>query len=289
MVSFRMSGKPTLYGLLALSVMEIVASQKPGSPLAILQQPTQGFNALTVAVSSPQTAPPPQPGSPTPLKTNRISLITTQAPSFAQPALSSTASQGNAAMQQAIPTQPPSFKATSFKDLQSHWSQPFVELLAARGIVSGYTDGTFQPDRNIQAAHFGIMLHQAKLYRLKVRRREQAMVISSTTQISPPSLHEPLSASTTSPIAETEATDLLRSHNIRTRAQAAVFIYRNLQAPLVGNASATDSLAVQTAPASRPWQILEPTFSESDEDQTSPGLSEAYQWSVIEPDWVAQG
>ncbi len=274
MVSFRISENPTIYGLLALSVMEVVASQKPGSPMAILQQPTQGFNASAIAVSPEPTAPTVQSVSSASFKSATIPLV---APSFAEPNLSSA--PGNAEIQQLMPT-----RNTSFRDLQSHWSQPFVELLATRGIISGHVDGTFQPDRKIQATHFGMMLHQAKLYRLQVLQRELGMVASSTLPVSP-SMSRALEAS--SSMAETEAAVLLRTHDIRTRAQAAVFIYRNLQAPIVGQIPTTKSIEAQATPISTPSQHPEPTFSEV--ERVSPGLSEPFQWSTVDPEWIAQG
>lgn len=281
MVSFRISGNPTIYGLLALSAMELAASQKAGSPLAILQQPTKGFKASTTAASPQQAAP--QPVSPAHLATATISPAE-EVPSFAAPNHGTT-TQGNIASQPVI-----SINTTPFRDLQSHWSQPFVELLAARGIISGYADGTFQPDRDIQAAHFGMMLHQAKLYRLKVLQRELGVVASSTIPVSPPSITKSLRASTSATVPETEAAILLQTHDIRTRAQAAVFIYRNLQDPIVSQVpSTTESFAAQTIPISQSGSAPQPTFSGRDEDQQSPRLSETFQWSTIEPDWVAQG
>lgn len=259
--------------------MEFVASQKPGSPLAILQQPTQGFNASTVAVSPPQTSPP-QNVSPFNLEANPIS-IAAQAPSSADPNFSSTTTQNNHKTQPA--------RSTSFRDLQSHWSQPFVEVLAARGIISGYTDGTFQPDRDIQASHFSLMLNQAKLYRLKVLQRELGIIASSAAQVSPPSIDENLQAASLYPTAETEAALLINTHDIRTRAQAAVFIYRNLQAPLVSTIPATEKFAAQVSLASiHPGRNSEPTFSESEEKQKSPGGSDTFQWPRTKPNWVAQ-
>jgi hypothetical protein len=36
--------------------------------------------------------------------------------------------------------------ASTFPDLQNHWSRPFVEALTAQNIIAGYPDGTFRPD-----------------------------------------------------------------------------------------------------------------------------------------------
>ena len=42
----------------------------------------------------------------------------------------------------------------TFRDLENHWSKSYVEALKARGILNGYPDGTFQPDRTVTRAEF---------------------------------------------------------------------------------------------------------------------------------------
>ncbi|HIK56406.1 MAG TPA: family 10 glycosylhydrolase [Synechococcales cyanobacterium M55_K2018_004] len=54
-------------------------------------------------------------------------------------------------------TAPPS----SFTDIQNHWARPFIEALAARGIVRGFGDGTFRPNQTITRAEFAAMLRGA--------------------------------------------------------------------------------------------------------------------------------
>lgn len=46
----------------------------------------------------------------------------------------------------------------SFTDINSHWSQSNVELLASKLIVDGVTDTLFEPDRNITRAEFAALL-----------------------------------------------------------------------------------------------------------------------------------
>jgi hypothetical protein len=46
----------------------------------------------------------------------------------------------------------------TFGDVEGHWSQDAVEVLAARGIVSGTGDGTFSPDQKLTRAQFTKML-----------------------------------------------------------------------------------------------------------------------------------
>ncbi|MGQ9533507.1 MAG: S-layer homology domain-containing protein, partial [Desulfotomaculales bacterium] len=48
-----------------------------------------------------------------------------------------------------------------FKDLSGHWAEDVVLKLAARGVISGYPDGTFKPDNNVTRAEFAKMLAAA--------------------------------------------------------------------------------------------------------------------------------
>lgn len=45
-----------------------------------------------------------------------------------------------------------------FDDLIGHWSAPFVEALAAKNLVKGFLDGTFQPDRQVTRAQFAALI-----------------------------------------------------------------------------------------------------------------------------------
>ncbi len=45
-----------------------------------------------------------------------------------------------------------------FADLVGHWSAPFVEALAAKGLVKGFLDGSFQPDRQVTRAQFAALI-----------------------------------------------------------------------------------------------------------------------------------
>lgn len=41
--------------------------------------------------------------------------------------------------------------AVNYSDLKNHWAKEYMEDLAAKGLLSGYTDGTMKPDKNITA------------------------------------------------------------------------------------------------------------------------------------------
>ena len=42
----------------------------------------------------------------------------------------------------------------SFKDIQGHWSQEYVEVLSDSKLVNGYEDGTFKPNNSITKVEF---------------------------------------------------------------------------------------------------------------------------------------
>lgn len=62
----------------------------------------------------------------------------------------------------AIEVYPVQRDRTTFKDIQGHQAQEQVEELAARGIVHGYEDGTYQPDRPVTRAELVAMIAACK-------------------------------------------------------------------------------------------------------------------------------
>ncbi|GAU77823.1 S-layer homology domain-containing protein [Fusibacter sp. 3D3] len=48
----------------------------------------------------------------------------------------------------------PSFATSTPTDIQGHWSEPFVTSLVGQGVISGYPDGTFKPDKAISNVEF---------------------------------------------------------------------------------------------------------------------------------------
>jgi len=49
----------------------------------------------------------------------------------------------------------------SFNDIQGHWAQGYIELLANKLVVDGVTDTSFQPERNITRAEFAALVVRA--------------------------------------------------------------------------------------------------------------------------------
>ena len=52
-------------------------------------------------------------------------------------------------------------QSRTFPDVQGHWAQTFIEILAARGVILGFPDGTFRPDDPVTRAQFAAMIRQA--------------------------------------------------------------------------------------------------------------------------------
>ncbi|NMA62582.1 MAG: S-layer homology domain-containing protein, partial [Syntrophomonadaceae bacterium] len=52
-------------------------------------------------------------------------------------------------------------KAIDLKDIQGHWAEKTIKELVASGAVSGYPDGTFQPNKTITRAEFSTILVKA--------------------------------------------------------------------------------------------------------------------------------
>lgn len=48
----------------------------------------------------------------------------------------------------------------TFKDIQGHWAQHYIELAAGNGWILGYPDGTFRPQQNITRAETVTMLNR---------------------------------------------------------------------------------------------------------------------------------
>lgn len=64
---------------------------------------------------------------------------------------------------QQTPNQTPSQSTTaSFSDVSSdYWANPFIQALAQRNVISGFTDGTFKPDQPVTRAQFAAMIQKA--------------------------------------------------------------------------------------------------------------------------------
>ena len=60
---------------------------------------------------------------------------------------------------------PPSFERADaaasmpiFSDIKGHWAEPAINEMVSRGILEGYTDGTFRPEEPVKVDQFVKML-----------------------------------------------------------------------------------------------------------------------------------
>lgn len=56
---------------------------------------------------------------------------------------------------------PAALSAQASIDYEGHWSQESIKVLFEKGFVTGYTDGSFKPDREISRAEFMAIVNRA--------------------------------------------------------------------------------------------------------------------------------
>lgn len=106
--------------------------------------------------------------------------------------------------------------AVSFKDLNNHWAKSSVEYLIANGIASGFSDGTFKPNKTISNGEFMSMVLKAMKVTVDKPQEDEkwdAPIMRKALEIGIVKTGEPMTNS---------------SQNI-TREQTATVLYRVLQ------------------------------------------------------------
>ncbi|MBQ4516559.1 MAG: S-layer homology domain-containing protein [Clostridia bacterium] len=76
---------------------------------------------------------------------------------------SSSSGKGGFGADSAVTVKPSSDSAAPtavFKDINTHWAKSYVESMHKKGIINGFTDGTFKPDLNVTRAEFAKMIAQ---------------------------------------------------------------------------------------------------------------------------------
>lgn len=58
------------------------------------------------------------------------------------------------------PSQPDT-PTVNLPDIEGHWAAPFIQVLVARGIITGFPDGTFKPDTKMTRSQFAALISQA--------------------------------------------------------------------------------------------------------------------------------
>ncbi|RRJ67261.1 hypothetical protein EHV15_33295 [Paenibacillus oralis] len=64
-------------------------------------------------------------------------------------------------VQKSVPPSQPEAPADEFNDISGHWANAEIREAVAKGIVTGYNDNTFRPDRQVTRMEFTVMLMRA--------------------------------------------------------------------------------------------------------------------------------
>ncbi|QUL55641.1 InlB B-repeat-containing protein [Paenibacillus tritici] len=67
----------------------------------------------------------------------------------------------------------------NFSDISAHWAKASINQAVSSGIVTGYQDGTFKPDKTVTRAEFAVMLMNA----LKTQGAGAALTFTDTAKI----------------------------------------------------------------------------------------------------------
>lgn len=51
--------------------------------------------------------------------------------------------------------------STTLKDVQGHWAQAYIQNLASKGIIAGFSDGSFRPNQPVTRAQFAAIINKA--------------------------------------------------------------------------------------------------------------------------------
>ncbi|MCR8634364.1 S-layer homology domain-containing protein [Paenibacillus radicis (ex Xue et al. 2023)] len=70
-------------------------------------------------------------------------------------------------------------ESMNWKDIQGHWAQAQIEDGASKGIINGYSDGSFLPDHMITRAEFTLMISRA----LHLQGKTEKLAFSDANQI----------------------------------------------------------------------------------------------------------
>lgn len=116
--------------------------------------PTASPSAVLPPVTRPADPPPPVTPVPSP-----AAPVT---PLAAVPVAPAAAPVAESPRAEPAPVASPTASPVSFPDVpENYWARPYIEALAAREILTGFPDGTFQPNDPITRAEFAALVKQA--------------------------------------------------------------------------------------------------------------------------------
>lgn len=126
--------------------------------------------------------------------------------------------------------------------MAGHWAESFIKRAAAKGIVSGYPDGTFQPNRPVTRAEFTVMLTSA----LRLEEKGAALTFNDNDQIGAWAKHA-IAQAVQAGIINGYEDGSFRPNTPVTRAEMAVMVARAIKLPLRTNTT-TDFVDDQVIP-----------------------------------------
>jgi len=127
---------------------------------------------------------------------------------------------------------------TTFKDTVGHWAAAAIKQAVERGIVNGYSDGTFKPDRSVTRAEFIAMLMRG----LKLEAKGAKLAFADTDDIGAWA-KTAISQAVEVGIATGFKDNTFRPNTVISRAEMESLAARALKLPLETNGSAGTGFA----------------------------------------------
>lgn len=127
-------------------------------------------------------------------------------------------------------TPEPSEPVTYFTDIAGHWAESYISRATAKGMVSGYPDGTFKPNLSVTRAEFAVMLAGA----LQLEGTEATLSFTDIEQFGTWA-EQAVARAVHAGIVEGYEDGSFRPNAQITRAEMAVMIVRGLNLPIKSN------------------------------------------------------
>jgi hypothetical protein len=145
--------------------------------------------------------------------------------------------------------QPGSGNKNSFSDTARHWACTYIEQMAQKRIMSGYPNGSFQPDKNITRAEFAQVIAVA----MNLPLNEQARLSFSDQKNIPDWARVAIAAAQKAGIINGYEDGSFGPHKNITRAEMAVMIAKANKAQIDQGASLDFSDAARVPEWARPY------------------------------------
>ncbi|MFB9275215.1 S-layer homology domain-containing protein [Cohnella cellulosilytica] len=129
-----------------------------------------------------------------------------------------------------------------FADVERHWAGESIAEAAEKGLVGGYPDGTFRPDKPVTRAEFAVMLANG----LGWTKPSESRLVFADDKAAPPWARAALATASGSGVLAGYPDGTLRPNEPVTRAEMAAMIARALHLPPgpAGDAGFRDDAAI---------------------------------------------